>query len=201
MMGALTAAERTVEPMSDRTDVTDATPPTAPPAFDSKRFRSVLGPFPTSVTVVTAIDRSNDRYQPVGLTIGSFVSVSLDPPLVGFLPQTDSDTWTAIERSGSFVVNELNCNQGDLCWRFAKSGNEDERFDGVGWRESANGSPILDQAVAWIDCTVESVHEMGDHYFVLGRVHDLDADTPDGDEAPLPLIFYKGMLGRFQPEG
>ncbi len=199
-MGAATRPERTVVAMSERPNVTDATAAMNEPTFDSKRFRTVLGHFPTSVTVVTAIDRTDGRDQPVGLTIGSFVSVSLDPPLVGFLPQTDSDTWKAIEKTGSFTVNELNCHQGEICWRFARSGNEDERFDGVAWRPSPSGSPILDQAVAWIDCTVEGVHEMGDHYFVLGRVVDLDADPSEGDDAPLPLLFYKGTLGRFHPE-
>ena len=171
----------------------------AVPSVDPKQFRNVLGHFPTSVTIVTAIDTTGDTDQPVGLTIGSFTSVSLDPPLVGFLPGMDSDTWKAIEASGSFVVNDLNCMQGDICWKFAKSGNEDERFHGVGWRPAPSGAPILDKAVAWIDCSVEAVYEMGDHYFVLGRVGALDSVEPatadDGD----PLIFFKGQLGRFVP--
>jgi 3-hydroxy-9,10-secoandrosta-1,3,5(10)-triene-9,17-dione monooxygenase reductase component len=97
-------------------------------------------------------------------------------------------------------VNDLNCTQGDICWRFAKSGNEDERFDGVGWRPAARAvRPILDKAVAWIDCSVEEVYEMGDHYFVLGRVNALDADEPATDDEGYPLIFFKGMLGRFVP--
>ncbi|MEX2626681.1 MAG: flavin reductase family protein [Ilumatobacteraceae bacterium] len=172
---------------------------TAPPPFDPKTFRNVLGHFPTSVTVVTAIDPTGGRNQPVGLTIGSFTSVSLDPPLVGFLPQTDSDTWKAIEASGSFVVNDLNCTQGEVCWKFAKSGNEDERFEGIEWRPAPSGAPILERAVAWIDCTIEGVYEMGDHYFVLGRVNALDADEPATDDEGYPLIFFKGTLGRFVP--
>jgi 3-hydroxy-9,10-secoandrosta-1,3,5(10)-triene-9,17-dione monooxygenase reductase component len=179
--------------MSEGADTSTATPS----RFTSKEFRTVLGHFPTGVTVVTAIDPSDGDPIPVGLTIGSFTSVSLEPPLVGFLPQTDSDTWKAIERSGRFVVNELNCEQGELCWRFAKSGNEQERFDGVGWRPAPSGAPILDQAVAWIDCEIEGVHEMGDHYFVLGRVTDLGADPVESGEPPLPLLFYRGALGRF----
>ena len=171
----------------------------AVPSVDPKQFRNVLGHFPTSVTIVTAIDTTGGTDQPVGLTIGSFTSVSLDPPLVGFLPGKDSDTWRAIEASGRFVVNDLNCMQGDICWRFAKSGNEDERFHGVGWRPAPSGAPILDKAVAWIDCTVEAVYEMGDHYFVLGRVTALDADPPETDDEGFPLIFFKGTLGRFVP--
>lgn len=166
-------------------------------AFDSKTFRNVLGHFPTSVTVVTAIDPATER--PVGFTIGSFTSVSLDPPLVGFLPTKDSETWAAIEPSGRFVVNDLNCTQGDICWRFATSGNEDERFDGLAWRPAPSGAPILDSAVAWIDCSVEEVFDMGDHYFVLGRVEALAADEPATDDEGYPLIFFKGTLGRFVP--
>lgn len=172
-----------------------------PRTFDSRRFRTVLGHFPTGVTVVTAMDDSVSPARPVGLTIGSFVSVSLDPPLVGFLPTSDSETWKVIERTGRFCVNELNCHQGEVCWRFATSGNEAERFDNVGWRPAPDGSPILDAAVAWIECRVESVHEMGDHFFVLGRVTSLDVepDAPDAEPA-LPLLFYKGTLGRFVAE-
>lgn len=175
---------------------------TDPRVFDSKRFRNVLGHFPTSVTVVTAIDDTGTEPRPVGLTIGSFVSVSLDPPLVGFLPTKDSETWKVIERTGRFCVNDLTCLQGDVCWRFATSGNEDERFDGVGWRPGPAGTPILDAALAWIECTVETVHDAGDHVFVTGRVTALDVEpTPEGQEPALPLLFYKGALGRFVAEG
>ncbi|HWL45607.1 MAG TPA: flavin reductase family protein [Ilumatobacter sp.] len=163
--------------------------------FDSKQFRRVLGHFPTGVTVITGLN--GDR--PVGFTIGSFTSVSLDPPLVGFLPQVDSDTWAELAPAGAFCVNVLSRHQADLCWQFAKTGNEHTRFDGVGWHPAPSGAPILDRAVAWIDCTVEQVYEMGDHYFVLGRVGALDAD-PDGDgHGPDPLLFFCGALGGFAP--
>lgn len=169
----------------------------APAAFDDKHFRSVLGHFPTGVTVVTAMVDD----VPTGFTIGSFTSVSLDPPLVGFLPQVDSTTWQAMSTSGSFCVNVLGEHQDDLCWTFAKSGDDSARFDEVDWHRAPSGSPVIDRAVAWIDCSIEEVHTMGDHYFVLGRVHALDAD-PDGDGlAPQPLIFFRGSLGGLRAEG
>lgn len=167
------------------------------PAFDSKQFRTVLGHFPTGVTIVSGMD--DDR--PVGFTIGSFTSVSLDPPLVGFLPMTNSATWEAIERGGAFCVNVLSRDQADLCWKFAKSGNESDRFDGVAWHAAPTGSPIIDRAVAWIDCTIEQVYEMGDHYFVLGRVTALEADANHDGNGPFPLLFFKGTLGGFAAEG
>jgi flavin reductase (DIM6/NTAB) family NADH-FMN oxidoreductase RutF len=168
-----------------------------PPVFDAKQFRTVLGHFPTGVTIVTGMD--GDR--PAGFTIGSFTSVSLDPPMVGFLPMVTSETWEAIAPAGRFCVNVLSRAQADLCWKFAKSGDEHTRFDGVAWTPGPTGSPVIERAVAWIDCTTEQVYEMGDHYFVLGRVVALDAD-PDGDgDGPHPLLFFKGTLGGFTTEG
>jgi 3-hydroxy-9,10-secoandrosta-1,3,5(10)-triene-9,17-dione monooxygenase reductase component len=166
-------------------------------AFDAKQFRTVLGHFPTGVTIVSGMHDG----EPVGFTIGSFTSVSLDPPLVGFLPMKDSVTWEAMSRSGAFCVNILSRNQADLCWKFAKSGNDDDRFTGVTWHPGETGSPIIDRAVAWIDCTVEHVYEMGDHYFVLGRVGALDADADHDGLPPQPLVFYRGTLGGFASEG
>jgi flavin reductase (DIM6/NTAB) family NADH-FMN oxidoreductase RutF len=166
-------------------------------AFDAKQFRSVLGHFPTGVTIVSGIAEG----APFGFTIGSFTSVSLDPPMVGFLPMISSDTWAAISPSGSFCVNVLSREQADLCWRFAKTGNEHERFDGVAWHAGPTGSPIIDRAVAWIDCETEAVYEMGDHLFVLGRVVALEADADHDGDGPHPLLFFKGTLGGFAAEG
>ena len=167
------------------------------PQFEAKQFRTVLGHFPTGVTIVTGLHGED----PVGFTIGSFTSVSLDPPLVGFLPMKDSDTWQLMATSNAFCVNVLSREQSDLCWKFAKSGNETERFEDVKWHPATTGSPILDRAVAWIDCTVEQVYEMGDHYFVLGRVVALEADADHDGSGPHPLLFFKGTLGGFAHEG
>ena len=167
------------------------------PDFDAKEFRTVLGHFPTGVTIVTGMHED----QPVGFTIGSFTSVSLDPPLVGFLPMKDSATWEAMAAGGSFCVNVLSRDQADLCWKFAKSDNETSRYDEVEWHPAPTGSPIIDRAVAWIDCTVEEVHEMGDHLFVLGRVVALEADADHNGTGPFPLLFFKGTLGGFDAEG
>lgn len=166
--------------------------------FDSKQFRTVLGHFPTGVTIVTGTGQAG---APVGFTIGSFTSVSLDPPLVGFLPMLSSTTWADIAPAGRFCVNVLSRDQADLCWKFAKSDNDATRFDGVAWTQAPTGSPILDRAVAWIDCEVEQVYEMGDHYFVLGRVVALEADADHDGDGPHPLLFFKGALGGFAVEG
>ena len=167
-------------------------------AFDAGHFRTVMGHFPTGVTIVTGMDADG---APHGFTIGSFTSVSLDPPMVGFLPQIGSETWEAIAASGSFCVNVLSDQQSDLCWKFAKSGTDDTRFESVEWHAAPTGSPILDRAVAWIDCSVEHVYDMGDHHFVVGNVGALDADADHDGRPPEPLLFFKGTLGGFSAEG
>jgi len=163
--------------------------PDAAPAFDSAHFRQVMGHFPTGVTIITGM--AGDT--PAGFTIGSFTSVSLDPPLVGFLPQLTSDTWAAMAPAGKFCVNVLGAAMGPACWRFAKKG-VDDRFADVAWHTGTTGSPILDEAIAWMDCTVEDVYTMGDHYFVLGRVLEMSHSADD----PQPLLFYRGKLGGYQ---
>jgi len=165
-------------------------------SLDPMKFRQVLGHFPTGVTVITATTADGT---PVGFTIGSFTSVSLDPPLVGFLPMVNSERWAAINASGSFCVNVLGAHQADLCWQFAKS-SITEPFDGVAWHPSAiTGSPVLDGSIAWIDCAIEGVVDAGDHHFVLGRVLELEHTEPESE--PNPLLFFKGQLGKFQLHG
>jgi len=161
-------------------------------SIEPSLFRKVLGHFPTCVTVVTATTATGE---PVGFTIGTFTSVSLDPPMVGFLPQVNSERWAAISATGAFAVNELSADQADLCWQFSKSSIA-HPFEGVSWRPSpVTGSPIIDGSIAWIDCSIEGVIDAGDHHFVLGRVLELQHSEPEND--PNPLLFYRGKLGRF----
>ena len=157
--------------------------------FDSARFRHVLGHLPTGVVVVTGL---NSGGEPFGITIGSFVSVSLEPPLVGFFPGLQSRSWPAIAEGKRFCANILSSAQADECWRFAKEPQEGgaNRFDGLQWTKSANGMPVLPNSVGWIDCSIQSVTEAGDHWFVLGRVDHLHT-TDSADEA---MVFYKGKV-------
>jgi 3-hydroxy-9,10-secoandrosta-1,3,5(10)-triene-9,17-dione monooxygenase reductase component len=160
-------------------------------AIDPQQYRAVLGHFPTGVTVVSAMVGD----EPVGFTIGSFTSVSLDPPLVGFLPMISSDRWRRLRDVGSFAVNVLAADQGDLCWRFSKSSIETP-FEGVDWSPSpATGSPLLAGVIAWMDCSVYGIADAGDHHFVMGEI--LDFNHTDPEPAPRPLLFYRGALGEF----
>jgi flavin reductase (DIM6/NTAB) family NADH-FMN oxidoreductase RutF len=133
--------------------------------------------------VVIAHDPLADT--PVAMTVGSFTSVSLDPPLVGFFPDQSSTTWPSIERAGQFVVNVLGDHQAKLCRAFSRRGID--RFHGVPWRPGRAGSPLIDGATAWIDCDLHSVTPAGDHHFVLGRVQDLSLGTRRS-----PLVFHGG---------
>jgi flavin reductase (DIM6/NTAB) family NADH-FMN oxidoreductase RutF len=149
-------------------------------------FRRVLGHFPTGVVIVTAIDDGT----PVGMAIGSFTSVSLDPPLIAILPAKTSVSWPRIAAAGAFCVNVLNARQEALCRTFATTGAD--KFAGVPWQPSPSGAPALTGALAWIDCSLEQLVEAGDHYIALGRVRALDVSADQGTE---PLVFFKGGYG------
>ncbi len=155
--------------------------------IDGATFRQVLGSYPTGVCAITALDRAG---KPVGMIVGSFTSVSLDPPLVGFLPDKKSASWPQIEAAGKFCVNVLASDQQDVCRQVTARG--DEKFAGVEYAVSENGLPVIADALARIDCTLHAVIEAGDHYFVLGQVLTM-AVTRNGD----PMLFHKGRYGGF----
>ncbi|WP_228479772.1 flavin reductase family protein [Microbacterium abyssi] len=150
-------------------------------------FRDVLGHFPTGVVVITARDPEDE---PVAMVVGSFTSVSLDPPLVAFLPTRTSSSYERMRGAEGFCVNVLSEDQEELCRRLAS--RDPHKFDGVAWRPSPAGNPILDGSVAWIDCTVTARHTEGDHDIVIGAVTALDTEEPAG-----PLLFFQGGYGRF----
>jgi flavin reductase (DIM6/NTAB) family NADH-FMN oxidoreductase RutF len=151
--------------------------------IDQATFRQVLGHFPTGVTVVAGMDGD----EPIGLAVGSFFSLSLDPMLVGFCPDRSSTSWARMSAAGRFCVNVLGAHQEAVCRAFATSG--DDKFAGIGWKPAESGSPLLDGVLAWIDCEVDAVHDGGDHHIVVGRV--LGMGVGDEDEGG-PLVFYRG---------
>ena len=166
------------------------------PEIDSGEFRKVMGHYPTGVTLVTAHNEpSDDGGGPAAMVIGSFGSVSLDPPLAMFMPTADSRSWQQIEASGNFCVNVLGQDQLDLCNSFFKK--ETDPWEGIDWTTGPSGSPIVPGCVAWIDCTIEQVVPAGDHLIVLGRVLALE---PGGSDAG-PLLFFKGGYGQFADLG
>ncbi|MFD6321516.1 flavin reductase [Streptomyces sp. NPDC058442] len=156
-------------------------------APDPRAFRNVMGHFPTGVVVVTGI-ASDGR--PAGMVIGSFTSVSLEPPVVAYLPSKSSKSYVRLSEAEVFCVNVLSADQEHLCRQFAKS--DDEKFEGLDWTPSPAGAPILPGAVAWIECRQRETLDVGDHYIVLGDTTALGVQNPD-----LPLLFFQGGYGSF----
>ena len=155
--------------------------------IDKGEYRAVLGHFASGVTLVTGMHDGH----PAGLTCQSFFSLSLEPPLVAFAPAKSSSSWPRASSTGSVCINVLASDQEALALTFSQSGAD--KFAGVGWTPAANGAPRLHGALAWIDCTVENVHEEGDHWLVTARVQAVESS--DGE----PLLFYRGGFGAFKP--
>jgi 3-hydroxy-9,10-secoandrosta-1,3,5(10)-triene-9,17-dione monooxygenase reductase component len=148
----------------------------------ARQFRDVLGSFASGVTVVTTVSNG----EPVGMTCQSFSSVSLDPPLVLFIPAKTSRAWPLMQRSGRFCINFLAADQAELSNTMASRGTD--KFAGVSWQPTeATGSPLLEGALGHVDCSIHAVHEAGDHYVVIGRVLELALG-----EAEKPLLFFQG---------
>lgn len=145
-------------------------------------FRKAMGSFAAGVTVVTACHEG----RLVGTTVSAFSSVSMDPPLVMVCLKRDSRTLAALNQAGTFCVNILACDQGDLAYRFAKSG-ADDRFALTAVEAGICGAPLLAGGVAAIECVVHAAHDGGDHEILVGRV--LRVVT---DEAKTPLVYVRG---------
>lgn len=156
-------------------------------AFDPLELRRIFGHFPTGVTVVTAAPDGH----PAGMTIGSFFSVSLEPPLVGFCVGKGSTSWPLIEPAGSFAVNILGAEQAGLSNHFASAAAD--RFEEVAWHPGVTGSPLLEDVVAHIECTTDQTIDGGDHLIVVGRVAALTVHSGGA-----PLLFLGGSYGRFE---
>lgn len=150
----------------------------------SDNFRTVLGRLPTGVVVVTG----GDPERPSGLVVGSFMSVSLIPPLVAVSPAKASTSWPAIEAGGHFCANILAEGQESLARQFEASGGD--KFAGLTWSPApATGAPLLDGVSAWIDCRIYERYEAGDHWLVLGEVLELSILREDG-----ALVFHSGAF-------
>lgn len=156
-------------------------------------FRDALGSFATGVTVLTTLAADG---KPIGVTISSFNSVSLDPPLVLWSLSTASPRLEAFRRANRYAVNVLAADQQWISDRFAS--REDDRFDGLATSQGLGDVPLIEGCSAWFECATHAQHPGGDHLLFLGRV--LRFARGEGRE---PLIFhgggYRELRGR--PEG
>lgn len=155
--------------------------------YTEREFRNAMGQFCTGVVVITGIAQG----QPLGFSAQSFVSLSLDPPLVAISPARSSTTWPLLRQTGRFGINMLAADQGAICARFARSGGD--KFEGLSWTLGSEGSPLLDGVIGAIECEVQTEHEAGDHTLVIARVLDLQQCS----DAP-PLLFFRGTYGSFE---
>jgi flavin reductase (DIM6/NTAB) family NADH-FMN oxidoreductase RutF/DNA-binding IclR family transcriptional regulator len=159
------------------------------PQIDPRWYRQVLAQYPTGVCAVTA--RGDDGVA-LGMIVGSFTSVSLDPPLVAFFPDRTSSTWARLRQCRRFCINILSADQEAVCRQLASRAAD--KFAGLPCRPSPGGAPIIAGVVAWIDCSMHRIDEAGDHDIVLGAVEQME--IADGG---LPLLFFQGGYGRFAP--
>lgn len=165
--------------------MSDEIPESSVDGIDPNLFRTVLGQFATGVTIVTTRDADGN---PHGLTANAFTSVSLDPPLVLVSVDKKAESHEHIGKSRFFCVNILGEESEDLSNRFAKSGGD--KFEGVSHADRNTGAPIIDDAIAWIDCHLDQVFEGGDHTLFLGRVNGMH------HRGGRPLLYYGGKYHR-----
>lgn len=151
-----------------------------------QEYRRTLGAFMTGVTVVTTTDKAG---RPRGMTMNSFTSVSLDPPLVLVCVDFRAASYEAFRESEGIGIHILSSDQQELAINFASK--SPDKFVGIETVNGSGGAPIIPDVHAWIDCTTEQVIDAGDHAIILGRVRDYDAQDRR------PLAFYQGKFNSF----
>ncbi|NJR20585.1 MAG: flavin reductase family protein [Hyphomonadaceae bacterium] len=152
--------------------------------FDQKEYRSALGSFATGVTIVTANDANGHGH---GLTVNSFTSVSLDPPLVLWCLGNKSDSYDIFANSSHYAINVLPADGKDLAMRFAGKG--DQQFAAGEAKSLVTGAPILNDAIAAFDCVVVDKIVAGDHLILIGQTQDFVVKNVPG------LTYFRGTFG------
>jgi 3-hydroxy-9,10-secoandrosta-1,3,5(10)-triene-9,17-dione monooxygenase reductase component len=153
------------------------------PAPEPRAFRDALGRFATGVAFVTAAPDG----EPAGLIVNSLTSVSLEPPLVSFCPSRSSLTRSRMRRARRVGVNVLGRQHEEFARRATPAGAD--RFAGLDWEPGRGGVPLLTDALVSLECEVVAEHPTGDHWIVVGQVHNLRV-SPSAD----PLAFFAGAF-------
>ena len=152
-------------------------------ALDHLDQRRIMGHFATGVTVVTTWHED----KPQGMTANAVASLSLDPPLVLVSVDVEAQMNACLKESTCFAINILTEKQEALSVRFARHGPKD--FSDIDYRSETTGSPVLEQALAYVDCRVKEILPGGDHDIFIGEI--VAGDAREGR----PLIFYGGQYG------
>lgn len=169
-------------------DITPATASTPPTDITPAYYRQVLGKLPTGVVAVTGI---NDDDEKLGLVVGTFQSLSLEPPLVMFCVDKSSSTWPKLRKLQNFTANILSDDQITICRSLSRKGPR--KFEDLPYTPGPLGTPHLDGATAHIDCVVTAEVVVGDHYMVVGAVTNMEEGSGDA------LLFRGGKFGQYQP--
>ena len=152
--------------------------------MNNKNLRNVLSKFATGVTIVSTID---DDGKPIGMTVNSFTSVSLDPPLVLWNIGINQPSYDIFLNAKGYAVSILSKDQRDICNLFSSS--IDDKFNNIDFVLSDNGFPIIQKSLAWFDCLKWNNYPGGDHQILVGKVVNFHANENE------PLIFWNGSFG------
>ena len=155
---------------------------------DPEELRAAMGLFLTGVTIVTA---RNEQGEPYGLTVNSFNSVSLNPPLVLWSLDLRNDKLNLFRHAGGFTVNIMRADQEDLIWRFARA--DTERFTDTDWHWGVAGQPVIKSTLLSLECQEWAEYPGGDHTIFVGEVVNIRASEG------LPAAFFRGQLGAHEP--
>jgi len=159
--------------------------------FDQGELRNILGNFATGVTVVTLGPDDFDH----GMTVNAFSSVSLEPPLVLFCADVETNCHDLVPQAEHYAVNILSEQQEWISDRFAgEHHNMDDPFEDVPVSTAETGAPIIDDTLAYLDCSLHGSVEAGDHTIYIGRVEDAELRNNDSH----PLTFFRGKYGTIQ---
>jgi flavin reductase (DIM6/NTAB) family NADH-FMN oxidoreductase RutF len=150
-------------------------------------FRSVLGRFPSGVTVVTT---KNGDGSDEGMTVSAFCSVSLEPPLVLICIEKNASAHKALTTASGFVINILAATQEQIARRFSIV--DIDRFEGVGYSRSQSGFALLDDVLGIIECARFAMHDAGDHTIIVGEVEAARA------QSGTPLLYYRGGYAQLE---
>ena len=159
-----------------------------PAQIDPRDFRRALGCFPTGVAIVTTLTRDK---APLGLTISSFNSVSMEPPLILWSLGLTAASLPVFRDNAGFVINVLSADQAELPKIF--SSPVEDRFCNVDWHPGIGGRPVIDGAAAVFECRTYARYDGGDHEIIVGEVLDFTANDH------VPLVFGKGRLAPLHP--
>lgn len=154
--------------------------------IDPAEYRKVFGALPTGVTAITGLTADN---KPMGLVVGTFMSLSMEPPLVTFCVDKSSSTWPTLRSLGRFTANILSTDQLPVCRALSRKG--EDKFEGIEYEESPWATPRITGAAAWIDCEVLSEVVAGDHYMIVGGINAMHATDSEA------LLFRGGKFGEF----